>query len=139
MAGLDLGQPVASALLAHLRTDPALGALVGERVRDYVRASEEWPFLRLDPVETAPYEAEGWIGCTCRITLHAFVRGERSAGAIQRLAAVATARLDEADLALSRGLLLWIAHERSLFVPDPQGPASWHAVLRFAAVAAESV
>src|SRR4051794_6165264 len=138
MAGLDLGDPVARALLAHLRTDPALGPLVGGRVRDYVRASEEWPFLRLDPVETAPYEADGWIGCTCRITLHGFVRGERSASAIQRLAAAA-ARLDEADLALSRGLLLWIAHERSLFVPDPQGPATWHAVLRFAAVAAESV
>ncbi|WP_018263719.1 DUF3168 domain-containing protein [Methylobacterium sp. WSM2598] len=136
MASLDLGEPLGQAVMARLAADPALCALVQGRVRDYVRASEDWPFLRLDPVETRPYEAEGWVGCTCRITLHAFARGERGTSAIQRLAAAAAAALDEADLRLSRGRLLWIAHERSLYVPEPQGPASWHAVLRFSAVAA---
>ncbi|MGY2049590.1 DUF3168 domain-containing protein [Methylobacterium sp. JK268] len=136
MASLDLGEPLGHAVLARLAADPDLHALVHGRVRDYVRAAEDWPFLRLDPVETSPYEAEGWVGCTGRITLHAFARGERGIAAIQRLAAATVAALDEADLVLSRGTLLWIAHERSLYVPEPQGPASWHAVLRFSAVAA---
>ena len=135
MASLDLGEPVGHAVLARLATDPDLRTLIHGRVRDYVRAGEDWPFLRLDPVETTPYEAEGWTGCTCRITVHAFARGERGTTAIQRLAAAAAAALDEADLTLSRGRLLWIAHERSLYVPEPQGPASWHGILRFTAVA----
>ncbi|GJD52403.1 hypothetical protein OPKNFCMD_5168 [Methylobacterium crusticola] len=137
MASLDLGPFVARAALARLAADPALRVLVGGRVRDAVPAREDGPFLRLDPVEASPYEASGWRGCACRLTVHAFVRGARSADPIQRLAAAVTAALDEADLALERGTLLWIAHERSLMLPEPQGPGSWHAVVRFTAAAAE--
>ncbi|MEH3144423.1 MAG: DUF3168 domain-containing protein [Methylobacterium frigidaeris] len=136
MPGLDLADPLARAVLARLAADPDLRALVQGRVRDVVSARETWPFLRLDPPETAPFEAEGWTGCTCRLSVHAFARGERDGGAIRRLLAAASAALDEADLALERGELLWLAHERSLVLAEPQGPASWHGVARFTAVAA---
>ncbi|MFE1602102.1 tail completion protein gp17 [Methylobacterium sp. ID0610] len=49
MASLDLGEPIGHAVMARLAADPALAALIHGRVRDYVRAAEDWPFLRQGP------------------------------------------------------------------------------------------
>ncbi|TGD96474.1 DUF3168 domain-containing protein [Methylobacterium nonmethylotrophicum] len=138
MAGLDLSPDVLRAVRARLLADPPLRALVGGRVREAVSAREEWPFLRVDPPEVSPYEAQRWRGCACRLTVHAFLRGARGLGPVQALLAAVAQALDEADLTLDRGELLWIAHERSLVLPEPLGPGSWHGVARFAAVAAET-
>lgn len=138
MAGLDLSPGLLRAVQERLLADPALRALVGDRVREVAGAREEWPFLRVDPPEVGPYEAQGWRGCTCRLTVHAFLRGARSLGPVQELLAAVAAALDEADLALPRGELLWLSHERSLVLPEPLGPGSWHGVARFGAVAAET-
>ena len=58
---------------------------------------------------------------------------------MQELLAAVSAALDEADLTLARGELLWLSHERSLVLPEPLGPGSWHGVARFGAVAAEAL
>ncbi|QRE74116.1 DUF3168 domain-containing protein [Methylobacterium aquaticum] len=138
MAGLDLSPQLLRAVRTRLLADPALRPLVGDRVREAVSAREEWPFLRVDPPEVGPYEAQGWRGCACRLTVHAFLRGARGLGPVQELLAAVSAALDEADLTLARGELLWLSHERSLVLPEPLGPGSWHGVARFGAVAAEA-
>ncbi|KMO28721.1 DUF3168 domain-containing protein [Methylobacterium aquaticum] len=138
MAGLDLSSHLLRAVRTPLLADPALRPLVGDRVREAVSTREEWPFLRVDPPEVGPYEAQGWRGCACRLTVHAFLRGARDLRPVQELLAAVAAALDEADLALGRGELLWLSHERSLVLPEPLGPGSWHGVARFGAVAAEA-
>jgi len=139
MAGLDLSPQLLRAVRTRLLADPALRPLVGTRVREAVSAREEWPFLRVDPPEVGPYEAQGWRGCTCRLTVHAFLRGARDLRPVQELLAAIAAALDEADLTLTHGELLWLSHERSLVLPEPLGPGSWHGIARFGAVAAETV
>ncbi len=138
MAGIDLSPHLLQAVRTRLLADPALRPLVGDRVREAASAREEWPFLRVDPPEVSPYEAQGWRGCACRLTIHAFLRDARDLRPVQELLAAVAGALDEADLALARGELLWLSHERSLVLPDPLGPGSWHGVARFAAVAAEA-
>ncbi len=90
MAGLDLSPQLLRAVRARLLADPALRPLVGDRVREVVSAREEWPFLRVDPPEVGPYEAQGWRGCACRLTIHAFLRGARGLGPVQELLAAVT-------------------------------------------------
>ncbi len=138
MAGLDLSPQLLRAVRARLLADASLRPLVGDRVREVASVREEWPFLRVDPPEVSPYAAQGWRGCACRLTVHAFLRGARDLGPVQELLAAVSVALDEADLALARGELLWIAHERSLVLPEPLGPGTWHGVARFGAVAAEA-
>ncbi|MGE7418053.1 DUF3168 domain-containing protein [Methylobacterium tarhaniae] len=139
MAVVDLSPHLLRAVRTRLLADPSLRPLVGDRVREAVSAREEWPFLRVDPPEVGPYEAQGWRGCACRLTVHAFLRGARDLRPMQDLLAAVATALDEADLPLSRGELLWLAHERSLVLPEPLGPGSWHGIARFGAVAAETI
>lgn len=139
MAVVDLSPHLLRAVRTRLLADPSLRPLVGDRVREAVSAREEWPFLRVDPPEVGPYEAQGWRGCACRLTVHAFLRGARDLRPMQDLLAAVATALDEADLPLSRGELLWLAHERSLVLPEPLGPGSWHGIARFGAVAAKTI
>lgn len=136
MASRDFSEPLTKAAMTALLADDGVAAIVQGRVRDYVEAKPTWPFLRLDPLEAAPFEASGWVGSDHTLTVHAYARGERGTGAVQTLAAAVVSALDEADLSLDAGNLLSLDHRRTLVLPDVAGPASWHAVITFAATVA---
>lgn len=133
MASRDFSDPLMLAVMRALRDNTAVKAIVGGRVRDYVEAMETWPFLRIDPIDSAPFEASGWVGSQCAVTVHAFVKDEPSTKTIQTLDALIVAALDEADLPLSAGSLLSLDHRRTNVIPDVEGPGSWHGIVRFEA------
>lgn len=133
MASRDFSDPLLVAVMKALRADAAVSAIVGPRVRDYVDTDEKWPFLRIDPIDSEPFEASGWVGSECTITVHAFVKGESSTKAIQSLDALIVAALDEAELPVAAGALLSLDHRRTNVLPDVQGPGSWHGIIRFTA------
>jgi hypothetical protein len=133
MASRDFSDQLMVAVMRALRADTAVKVIVGTRVRDYVDAEEKWPFLRIDPIDSTPFEASGWVGSECAVTVHAFVRGEESTKAIQTLDALIVAALDEVELPLSAGNLLSLDHRRTTVIPDIKGPGSWHGIVRFEA------
>jgi hypothetical protein len=133
MASRDFSDPLLVAVMKALRADTAVKAIVGVRVRDYIDDKETWPFLRIDPIASEPFEASGWVGSECAVTIHAFVKGESSTKAIQALDALIVTALDEAELPVTAGALLSLDHRRTNVIPDVQGPGSWHGIVQFAA------
>lgn len=137
MASKDFSDPLTSAAMLALAQNPGVSAIVGNRVWDYVETRPTWPFLRLDPVTVAPWEASCWVGMEADLVVHGFVRGDRSTRGIQRLNAAVVAALDEAELTLSEGILLGLDHRGSTTGPDTEEPASWHGIVRFRALVVE--
>lgn len=139
MAGRDFSEPLTVAVMKALRAAPPVVAIVADRVRDYVNVDETWPFLRIDPIDVEPFEASGSVGSECAVTVHAFVKGEKSTKAIQTLDAAIVTPLDEVDLPLTAGTLLSLNHRRTNVVADVEGPSSWHGIVRFEATIVEAV
>lgn len=139
MASRDFAEPLIVAVMKALRGSAPVAAIVSDRVRDYVNVDETWPFLRIDPIDIEPFEASGWVGSECAVTVHAFVKGEKSTKAIQTLDAAIVAALDEAELPLTAGALLSLNHRRTNVVADVEGPSSWHGIVRFEATIVEAI
>lgn len=140
MAGRDFSDALLSAVMLALVTDPSVSAIVGASVRDYVDAEEQWPFLRVDPIAAEAFEASGWVGSECSVTVHAFAEGGRSTKPIQDLDAAIVAALDEAELPLDGGgTLLSLDHRNTIVIADEAGPDHWHGVVRFSATVVEAL
>ena len=137
MASRDFSDPLTSAAMKALADDPGVAAIVGDRVRDYVEAKPQWPFLRLDPVTVIPWEASCWVGMEAELVIHSFVRADRSSRGVQRLNAAVVKALDEAALPLAEGILLGLDHRGSTTGPDAESPADWHGIIRFRALVVE--
>lgn len=137
MASRDFSDALTSAAMLALVKDAGVKAIVGDRVRDYVEAKPQWPFLRLDPVTVTPWEASCWVGMEADLVVHSFARANRTSSGIQRLNAAVVAALDEASLPLSEGILLGLDHRGSTTGPDADQPADWHGVIRFRALVVE--
>ena len=137
MASRDFSDPLTSAVMLALAQHAGVSAIVEDRVWDYVAATPQWPFLRVDPITVTPWEASCWIGMEADLVVHAFARADRTSRGIQRLNAAVVSALDEAALPLAEGILIGLDHRGSTTGPDTAEPASWHGIVRFRALVVE--
>lgn len=136
MSGRDLSGPLRRAAVAALLADPGVAALAGTRVYDYVPAAPAFPFLRCSTAITQPWEATGEVhGSLIRLQVDAFTKGYGHASA-EPLAAAVVAALDEADLALSEGVLLSLQWRQTRLLDDPAEQGVTHGVIEFESIAA---
>lgn len=70
----DLTLPLKRAVVDHVAADAGvLGLVPYESIYGQTPpAKPSWPFIRLGPIITTPFEAQCWSGITARIMWHAF-------------------------------------------------------------------
>lgn len=134
---VDFSLDVRKAVLAHLRLDAALTALVpsariyGEQATESV---PEWPFIRLGYPIAAPWEATRMDGSENRVTVHAFASGPGT-DAAAAIAKRVVARMSSFEPAffqdVGRG---WIG---TTILPEGDEPEKLHAVIEFEVIAVE--
>lgn len=76
----DLTLPLKKALVEHLASNPGVLDLVPyDSIYSQVPPAKcLWPFIRLAPLITTPYEATCWNGIQARIIWHAFAETTNS-------------------------------------------------------------
>ena len=123
-----------AALIARLRADDALDALVGGRVWDGEPAKRVFPYVTVSRVQSSPVRADGGgMEQVLTLTGHSRFEGLEEARAIS---AAIRAALDEGDLA-AEGVR--VVNPRVTFADvfgSPEGRRS-HAVVRVRAVTEE--
>jgi hypothetical protein len=118
------------AVIAALRTNAPLAALVGQAVYERVPNPVTWPYLRYGVDILSPYEATGTSGGDLALTIHVFAKGPASDQARQIVRAVHVA-LDGARLALFSGFLIDIAFTGSQLLEDQSEPNAYHGIVQF--------
>lgn len=134
---IDFSLDVRKAVVAHLRADPQLTALVpsarvyGEQPAEAV---PDWPFIRYGYPIATPWEATCYDGSENRVTIHAFASGPGT-DAVATIAKRVVAAMSSFEPALfqdfGRG---WIG---TTILPDGEEPEKLHAVIEFEIIAAE--
>lgn len=74
----DLTLPLRRAVITHLKTDPAITALVGQRVYNETPADPVWPFILYGNPFSSAYEQSCADGIEAALTIHAFAKGPTS-------------------------------------------------------------
>lgn len=132
--GLDLQLAVVTALKA----DPALAALVANRIYDSVpRAADgspqvPFPYVSFGSTQMSPETGEATDAAETVITLDAW---SRAVGfpEVKRIAKVVIAALHDSTLTLANGQLQSLLLQSSRILRDPDGLTS-HAVVTFSAL-----
>lgn len=131
---IDHSLEVRRAVVARLRSDIGVTALVGDRIYDDPPADPIWPFIRYGVPIVGNYEATRLEGSTHRITIHAFDKGPGTAGAMKIGAAVVAAMKTLAFADLSIIDLEWMD---TRILNDPSTRGAYHAVVEFQLITAE--
>lgn len=112
----DLQLPLRRAIIERLRSSQSVLDIVDERVYDQVVDSPRHPFLRYGVPVTEPYDASGLSGIDSDLTIHAFDQADDTARVYALMKAVEES-LDEAELDLSEGSVVWIMWTGSQLLP----------------------
>lgn len=94
------------AVVARLRADAALQALIGQRVYDRAPPGAFQDRVTLGPTIAQPVDAQGVDAWECVLTLDVWSRGVGAIGARKIMAAVHDA-LHLAELTLDAGVFVW--------------------------------
>ena len=131
--GVDLTLPLRQSIVVHLRADPAVVAIVGQRVFGERVASEDlvWPFIRYGFDTADQFVAQGIDGVSVDVTLHTFSKAD-STDNVKALNAVVIESLDDAQLVLDDGYAFDMTFVQVQTLPD--GPDGFHGVVRFTAL-----
>lgn len=119
------------AIIARLRADSAIAAIVGTKVYD-TPETNTFPRITLGEDQVTFSRADCYLGEDVSITIHAW---SRSVGfpEVKRLASAIQAALHEADLTLDGYRLVDLSIDDIRFMRDSDGLSS-HAVLNFTAL-----
>lgn len=136
MPGTDLSLEIRKSVVAHLRADEPLTALVPDNSiygEFPAQAVPEWPFIRIGYQIATPYEENCGSGSQNRLTIHAFAKGP-STDAISQIAKRIVAAMDYWEPAIfdDRGNG-WLGTQ---ILPDAE-PDKLHAVIEFDVIAFE--
>lgn len=126
------------AIVAALKADAAVAAIVGIRVFDQVvrnpdgSPNVQFPYISFGDGQVLPELAECTDAADSFVTLHIW---SRAVGfpECKRLGAAATAALHDASLTLAGGTLQSLLLDSSRYLRDPDGLTS-HGILTFAAL-----
>jgi hypothetical protein len=119
------------AIVARLKADATLAAIIGTRVYDLPPAAPTFPYVTLGEDQTIPDRGDGYEGSDVSLTLHAWSKGT-GFPEVKRMVAAIRASLTNAPLSLSGHRLVNIEFEDSRVLRDPD-PAISHGVLTFLA------
>jgi len=130
----DLRTPLREALIAHLRADATVVALVpalqiyGERVP----ANRKKPYIAPSRMSIEAFNATCIKGGRIPINLNVFADGEDS-GVINAISAAVVASLDDAQLELDGGWCLDLTYVRTTAVPQTES-THWQDRITFEAL-----
>jgi hypothetical protein len=133
----DLSLEIRRAIVAHLRADASVTALVpAERIYgEWPTVTDpDWPFIRMGYSDAAAFEASGWSGSESGFTIHVFAEGPGT-DAVQTIAK-RVQRSMEAFEPLS--VASWSEWRRTNVMPDVVA-GKLHAVLMFDVTAIDVV
>ena len=128
MSSLELQK----ALVARLKADTGVTALVGTRVYDLPPPEPSYPYISLGPDQTVPDRADCYDGKEVTLQVDAW---SRSIGfpEVKRIAEAICAALDDAPLSLTGQRLVDLYEADVRTMRDPDGATS-HAALTFRAL-----
>lgn len=128
----DASLELQGAIVAALKSSPAVAALVGPRVFDRVPSDAAFPYILLGPDQVLSDGAECIDAVEISLQVDAWSRAVGFPEVKQIAGAVRTA-LHQADLALPAAALLSLEHRQTRTIRDPDGITS-HAVVEFTAL-----
>lgn len=140
MAMRDHSEPVQAAILAVLRADPAVTAIFGQRIIDYVAAGTTKPYIRYGYNIVTPYESSCDVGAETRVTIHTFFAGYGGSKltAAQRGNATIVAALDgEDEIPLTTGRIISIDVHSVQNLEDGGDQGVYHGVIMLDVVTGE--
>jgi hypothetical protein len=120
------------AIVARLRADAGVTALVGQRVYDQVPTSPQFPYVSLGPDQIALSRADCYDGSEINLQVDAW---SRAVGfpEVKRIGDAVRAALQDAPLSLTGYRLLDITFVEARTFRDPDGLTS-HAAMTFRAL-----
>lgn len=131
--------PLRNAIIARLKGDPAVTAIVTKRVYDAVVAKPVWPFIRYGFPLNERVQAQGWRVESHTLTVHCFAKGPGRAE-IDALVDAVTRCLDDAEIELDGQAALCLLQYSGLNVGrDTPEADAYHAAVQFEAATAEVV
>lgn len=123
MPYVDPALPLQDAIVAALKADPAVSAIVADRVYDFPPTGPNGPtkpYVTFGPFQMLPEHADCLDGGETFITLDAWAAGPSTAG-VKLLGAAIVAALDEAELTLDGNRLVGLALEQTNYLREPDG------------------
>src|SRR5215207_1980540 len=128
MSSLELQK----ALVARLRGDTGVAALVGTRIYDQPPPEPVYPYISLGPDQILPSRADCYDGSEITLQVDAW---SRSVGypEVKRIADAIRASLNDAPLVLAGQRLVDIYESETRTLRDPDGATS-HAAISFRAL-----
>lgn len=134
MSAADPSLALQKAIVARLKADSAVNALIAGRIYDAVPQNATKPYVSFGPFDLLPEHADCLDGGDLTITLDAWSAGPDSV-LLKRVGAAVVAALDEAALALDDNQrLVQLTILRTLYMRDPDG-ITGHAVITARALA----
>lgn len=118
-------------LVAALKADPDVAALVGARVYDTVPRDTDFPYISLGPMEARTDDAECITGFMIFSQIDVW---SQAVGypEVKRLIDAVRHAIHDQDLSLTVNALVFIEHQTSRILRDPDGLTS-HGALDFVA------
>lgn len=136
---IDHSLKIRKAIVAHLRTDAAVTALVpstriyGEFVATPTGQQPTFPFIRIGYSVASPFEATCWSGSENSLTVHVFAHGPGT-DSVETISAAVIKSIRDMDPASIEG---WMAEWEGKDVVPDEVPEHLHAILRFSVIAFE--
>ncbi len=133
----DLSLPLRQAIVAHLRGDASVTALVpANRIfGEWATGEPAWPFIRMGYPDADAFEATGWSGSEHDFQVHVFAEGPGT-DAILTIARRIQASMENFAPASMDGA--WADFRRQVTIPDVVA-GRLHAILTWQIYAVEAV
>ena len=123
---VDHSLALQTALVSAIAADGDLTALISDRIYDFVPADPIFPFCRLGPMATAPFEGDCIDGNEIRLTVHGFTKDYGRASASD-LAAALVNLLGRTTLDLGNGIFADVRAAGWTVLEDTGEKGAWHA------------
>lgn len=124
----DSSLELQKAIVAALKADTAVNAIVAGRIYDAVPTNAQKPYVSFGPFDMLPETGDCLEGCAVAIQLDGWAAGPDTVQ-IKRLGAAIAAALDAAPLVLDAPQrLVDLSIERTTYLRDPDGLTAHAAV-----------
>jgi hypothetical protein len=130
----DGALPLQKALVARLKADAAVSAIVGGRVYDVVPANATLPYLSFGPFQQVPVRADQYRGYVTSVQIDGWSAGQ-NLGSVQakRLVAAVEDALDQAELSLDENQRLVLLQIEAVRVLTDVDGIKQHAIITLSA------
>jgi Protein of unknown function (DUF3168) len=124
----DASLPLQKALVAKLKSDPAVASIINGRIYDAVPAGATKPYVSLGPFQVLPEDADCSEGGEVFVTLDGWAAGPDTVG-VKRLGAAIAKALHFAEMTLDEGQrLVILSLEQLQYLRDPDNITA-HAIV----------